>query len=91
MIVNKKEVSVNEAIKFANFEELLLKRRENNMLLSDYQLSILNKNGIDYNKFGSVRELLFEIENCLEDEFDEELDIVSSQISEYIYYNEVKK
>ena len=91
MIINKKEVSVDEAVKFSNYEELLFKRRENNMLLSDYQVSVLSRNGIDYKKFGSVRELLFEIENCLDDEYDDELDIVSSQLSEYIYYSDTKK
>lgn len=91
MIINKNEISIDEAIKFSNQDELLLKRRENNLLLSDYQVSVLNRNGIDYNKFSSVKELLFEIENCLDDYFDDELDLVSSQLSEYIYYNETKK
>lgn len=91
MIINKKDVSVDEAIKFSDYEGLLLKRRENSMLLSDYQVAVLNRNGIDYKKFGNVRELLFEIENCLDDDYDDELDLVSSQISEYIYYNDTKK
>ena len=91
MIINKNEISIDDAIKFSNQDELLLKRRENSLLLSDYQVSVLNRNGIDYNKFSSVKELLFEIENCLDDYFDDELDLVSSQLSEYIYYNETKK
>ena len=91
MMINKKEVSLDEALNFSNYEGLLLKRRENNILLSDYQVSVLNKNGIDYKKYVSIRELLFEIENCLDDDFDDELDLVSSQLSEYIYYNESKK
>ena len=91
MIIKNKDISLNEAIKFSNYEELLLNRRENGMLLSDYQINILNRNGIDYRNFSKIRELLFEIENCLDDYFDEELDMVSSQISEYIYYNESKK
>ena len=90
MLVNKKEISLEQAIKLANHQELLLKRRENNMLLSDYQVSVLNRNGINYNNFGNIRELLFEIENCLDDYFDDELDMVSQQLSEYIY-NETKK
>ena len=91
MIIKNKDISLDEAIKFSNYEELLLNRRENGMLLSDYQVSILNRNGIDYRKFSKIRELLFEIENCLDDYYDEELDMVGSQISEYIYYNESKK
>ena len=91
MMVNKTEISLDEAMKISNYENLLLKRRENNILLSDYQVSILNKNGINYNNFSNIRDLLFEIENCLDDDFDEELDMVSQQLSEYIYYNETKK
>lgn len=91
MIINKKEVSLEEAIIFSNQEEFLLKRRNNNIILSDYQVNILNRNGIDYNRFNNVKELLFEIESCLDDYFDEELDVVGSQLSEYIYYNDTKK
>ena len=91
MIIKNKDISLDEAIKFSNYEELLLNRRENGMLLSDYQIAVLNRNGIDYRNFSKIRELLFEIENCLDDYFDEELDMVSSQIYEYIYYNESKK
>jgi len=91
MLINKKNVSLSEAIEFSNYDNLLLKRRENNILLSDYQVSILNRNGIDYRKYNNVRDLLFEIENFLDDYFDEELDMVGSQLSEYIYYNDTKK
>lgn len=91
MIVNNKDVSVDEAVKFANFDNLLLKRQKNGFLLSDYQISILKRNGIDFKNYYNIRELLFKIEWCLEDDFDEELDIVCSQISEYIYYSDTKK
>ena len=90
-MINKTEISLDEALMFANHNELLLKRRNNNILLSDYQVSILNRNGINYTNFSNIRELLFEIDNCLDDFFDDELDLVSQQLSEYIYYNETKK
>ena len=91
MVINNKEVSIDEIMKIAEHESILLKRRENNMLLSDYQVSVLNRNGINYNSFSNVRDLLFEIENSLDDYFDDELDLVSQQLAEYIYYNETKK
>lgn len=91
MIINKNKLSIEDAIKFSNHDELLLKRRENSLLLSDYQLSVLSRNGIDYKKYINMKELLFEIENCLDDYYDDELDLVSSQLSEYIYYIETKK
>lgn len=91
MLINKKEIDIDEAIKFADFDKLLLKRRENSMLLNDYQISVLSRNGIDYNKFCNIRDLLFSIEERLGDNYDDELDLVSSQISEFIYYNDTKK
>jgi len=91
MMINKTEISLDDAIKISNYENLLLKRRENNLLLSDYQISVLNRNGIDYNNFANIRQLVFEIENCLDNYFDEELDGVGQQLAEYIYYNETKK
>lgn len=91
MVINKNDISLEDAMRLSNYQELLLNRRENGMLLSDYQISILNRNGIDYRNFSNIRELLFEIENCLDDYFDDELDLVGSQLSEYIYYNESKK
>ena len=33
----------------------------------------------------------YSIENCLDDDYDDELDMVSSQLSEYIYYSDTKK
>ena len=91
MVINKNDISLKEAMEFSNYKELLLSRRENGLLLSDYQVSILNRNGIDYKKYNNIRELLFEIENYLDDDFDEELDLVSSQLSEFIYYTDTKK
>lgn len=91
MLVNKKDIDINEALKFADYDKLLLKRRENSMLLNDYQVSVLNRNGIYYNEFTNIRDLLFSIEDCLEDNYDEELDLVGSQIYEFIYYTDTKK
>ena len=91
MLINKKDVSLKEAMDFSNYSDLLLSRRENGFLLSDYQVSVLNRNGIDYRRYNNVRELLFEIENYLDEDFDEELDLVSSQLSEFIYYTDTKK
>jgi len=91
MIIKKSEIDINEAIKFADYEKLLLKRKENNMLLSDFQINVLSRNGINYLNHSNMHDLLFEIEECLNDEYDDELDMVSSQISEYLYYKDTKK
>ena len=91
MKVNNKEISVNDAINFANYSNILLKHRENNFILSDYQIDILSRNGINYINFSNMEQLLFEIENILNVDYDEELDLVSSQLSELNYYRDTKK
>ena len=87
----KVEISLEDAIKFSNQNEFLYIRRANGILLNDYQINVLNKNGFDYLKYGNIHDLLFDIEEELNIDYDEELDLVSSQIAEYIYYNETKK
>lgn len=62
-----------------------------NLLLSDYQLDILNKNGIDLTKFNSNHELIYFLENILNNSFNEELEIVSEELAEMYYYNNVNK
>jgi len=91
MGIKNNKITVDEAIKFANYDVLLLKRRKNNMLLSDYQISILSRYGINYLNYRNIHDLLFDIEECLYDEYNDELDLVGSQIQDFIYYNETKK
>ena len=91
MLINNSNITIDEAIKFSEYDKLLLNRRDNGLLLSDYQIMVLKRNGIDYKKYFNIKELLFDIENCLDDYFDEELDLVSSQLSEFIYYNNTNK
>ena len=49
---DRKYISFEEAIDFSNIEETILKRRKNNFLLSDYQVGVLERNGINYLKYG---------------------------------------
>ena len=91
MKINNKEVSVDDAIKYANNKIFLLKHRTNSFLLSDYQVDVLNRNGINFNNYGSMNELLFDIEEVLNNDYDDELDVVSSQLAELTYYKDTKK
>ena len=91
MEINKNEVSLNEAIQFADYDKLLLKHRNNGLILSDYQLDVLKRYDFDVNKYSNMQELLFDIEEFLNQEYDIELDSVSSQLAEFIYYRDTKK
>ena len=59
-----KDVSLKEAMDFSNYSDLLLSRRENGFLLSDYQVSVLNRFGIKTEsawEMGVVEEPLFKL------------------------------
>ena len=86
-----KDINMEDAIKVEDIDNVILKRRKNGILLSDYQISVLNRNNIDYNNYSNIHDLLFDIEELLNDDYDDELDLISSQLAEFIYYNETKK
>lgn len=91
MIINGKEISVKDAMELTNVKQDFLKRRENGLLLSDYQVNVLKQNGIDYRKYSNLSSLLFELEEVLTEEENTELEEISKQLSEMYYYNEVNK
>lgn len=62
-----------------------------NLILTDYQKDILNKNGIDLNKFNSNHELIYYLESILNTSSNEELESVSDELAEMYYYNDVNK
>ena len=91
MKIKDRDINMEEAFEYANGEKFILKRRKNNIRLSDYQINVLKRNGFDYLKYSNIHDLLFDIEEELNNDYDDELDLVSSQIAEYIYYSETKK
>lgn len=91
MKINNNDIDLDMAINYANIDNVLLKRRDNGFLLSDYQVEVLKRNGFDYNNYASINELLFDIEDYLNNEFDQELDLISSELAELIYYKDTKK
>ena len=46
--MNNKNISFEDAIKFAQGEEHLLKKRNNNFRLSDFQIAVLDMSKIHY-------------------------------------------
>lgn len=76
----------------AKYEDMLpemdswLFPRENGLLLSDYQVRVLENNNIDYRKYKNVKEILFAINEMDIDEGDE-LEEVARQLDEMDYYS----
>lgn len=68
-------------------------KKHNNIYISDEQINILKKYNINIDKYSNLNELVYDIEEYLNDSYDEleDLEWVSQTLSEYNYYNNTNK
>ena len=68
-------------------------KKHNNIYISDEQKNILERYNIDVNEYLNVKELIYDIEEYLNNSLEEldDLEWVSQTISEYNYYNNTNK
>jgi len=85
MIVNGKDYDIKKLV--SEQETSFLKRRENGMMLSDEDVNILKRNGINYLEYSDIKSLLFAISSVLEENEEVELEELSIKLGEYNYYN----
>lgn len=74
-----------------DFDKKMHKKRDNGLILSDEQIEILKKYDINYLKYNNISNLIYELEEILNEEYNEELDKVSSELAEFNYYNNTNK
>ena len=72
-------------------EKTFLKRRENGLMLSDNDIAILKRNGINYQEYHNLSELIFAITSILEEEEIDDLQELNIKLGEYNYYNYTNK
>ena len=89
MLINEFEINEEELI--SNENKFI--KKHNNIYISDEQISILKKYNINIDKYVNFNELIFDIEECLNDSYEilEDLEWVSQTLSEYNYYNNTNK
>ena len=78
----------NNLNEFVPKEDSWHKERKKGVFLTDYQVKVLRRNGIDPN--GSINYILMDINNTLLEGDNEELDIVDKELDEMNYYNSKK-
>ena len=61
------------------------------VLIPKRDIYLLDRYGIDYRNCSSLKELILLINVCLEEDYDEELELVLDDLSEVHYYQEVNK
>ncbi len=85
----------NEIINSLDFELDELKQIKKNIYLNNREMQILKMYDIDFQNCVDMNDLLFKIDNVLNDLYDnydiEDLEWVSSSISERNYYMNTKK
>lgn len=89
MVINNEEVDIDKLLE--EQKTSFLKRRENGLMLSDDDIAILKRNGLNYQDYNNLKSLLFAIESLLDENEDEELEELSIRIGECNYYNYTNK
>ena len=87
MKINNQDINIDDLVS----EKYMHKKLDNGLFLSDYQIEVLLRNEIDPNKCSGINELIYLIDEALEDADDEELDIISKEIMEFNYYTNTNK
>lgn len=88
MKINNQEIDIDDLVS----QKYMHKEIKKNIFLSDNQCAILLSYGIDPYKCASVEEILFQIDEILEDDSDaDDLDNVSKEIAEFNYYANTNK
>lgn len=83
---------IDSIVSSIDIENTKLNKIKNNIYLSNEQIGILDRNGIDYKKYNSMSELIFDIEDLLNSGYDsEELEDLSVKLQEINYYNNTNK
>ena len=73
-------------------ENNFVKMRKKNIYLSDDDIKILNKYGISYDNFSNMKELMFYLQDILDnEEVESDLEDLLIKLSEYNYYFSTNK
>lgn len=84
---------INEVIKQIDISKYFLHDIGNGIMLTSEEEDILKRYQIDYQNCKDIKELIFKIEEYLNDSYTEleDLDLLSSRLSEYHYYHDTNK
>ena len=87
MKINNQEVNIDDLVS----SKYMHKEIKKGIFLSEYQIEVLDRNHINPYDCGSINDLMYLIDEVLDECDDEELDAVYNEISEFNYYSNVNK
>lgn len=87
------DYDIDSLVSNLDFHSNKLNTVGNNLMLTNKEIEILDRYKINYLKCNNLKEILFEVEEILNDMdiVDEELDQISQSISERDYYQNTNK
>lgn len=94
MKINNEEISIEELVESTHPRENIMKHCGNDIYLSDIQIDILKQYGFSYQNYSSIKSLIFDIEEYLNENYGkelEDLENVASSLSEFDYYHNTNK
>lgn len=94
MKINHEEISLENLVSDMNPRANLIKNCGNGIYLSDNQIETLKKFNFSYQNYSNIKSLIFDIENYLNDHYEEELEDlenVVNSLSEFDYYHNTNK
>jgi len=86
-----KEYNIEKLVSEINFNDNFIGYNNKGIILTNREIEVLKRNNIEYQKYSSVSELLYEIDEILNETDDDELEITANNISERNYYLNTKK
>lgn len=63
----------------------------NGILLSKEDINILEKYGFNFYNYNNIKEILMDLDNLCNDDYQEELEELIQKLNEIYYYNYIKK
>lgn len=88
MKINSNDINIDDLVS----QKYMHKEVKNGIFLSDYQLEVLNRYGIDINNVASINDLIFQIDEVLNEESDaDDLDMILNELMEFNYYSNTNK
>ena len=89
MLINGEEYNIEELIEDISNDMHIY---YNGIYLTERQIDILNSNGFDYKKYKNIKELIFDLDEYLNEDSDNvELEEVLESLTEFDYYHNVNK
>ena len=91
MKINNEDVSIEKLVSDLNPRANMFKDCGNGIYLSVIQMSILKQYGFDYEKYSNIKSLIFDVEEYLNENYDEDLENIVSSLAEFDYYHNTNK